>query len=437
MKGHFYKPHCKCVDAKGESKKKKKCNCGASWSYILDVGIDPVTGKRKQKKKGGFSTKTEAQDAAALVYAELTQGTYVEEKETTFEEFVKIWEGIYQGNGKTKISTHRVRKHEVGRLKPYFNKLKMKNITRDMYQDALNDLKENGKKEGVGYAENTLDGIHRTGRMIFKKAVELGVIRNDPTQYAYVPKIQATVDELENQKEEIKYLEKEELALFLKTAQDKGLDGDYESFLTLAYTGMRIGEFVVLRTTDIDFVNSRISITKTYYNPTNNMAKYKLLTPKTKSSARTIDVDPMVTKALENYYSKLESVKSKYGEGYYDKGYIMPNVKKHPGYPRTIKQFQLRMNRILSLAGLSTDLTPHSLRHTHVSLLAEAGVELHEIMDRLGHKDDDTTEQIYLHVTKEKKKEASHKFAELMRGLQNQTDVTQLLPSEESEEEKP
>ncbi|MEC4567116.1 tyrosine-type recombinase/integrase [Paenibacillus sp. CMAA1739] len=404
---------------------------------MLDVGTDPATGKRKQKKKGGFKSKTEAQEAAALLYAELTQGTYVEEKDITFEEFVKTWEGIYQGNGKTKISTHRVRKHEVGRLMPYFKKLKMKSITRDQYQQALNNLKDNGKKEGVGYADNTLDGIHSTGRAIFKKAVELGIIRNDPTQYAYVPKTQKTIDELEKQEEEVKYLEKEELALFLKTAQEHGLDGDYEAFLTLAYTGMRIGEFTSLRKSDINFQEHTISITKTYYNPSNNMVKYKLLPPKTKTSARTIDVDPIVTDALNNYLTELEAFKAQHSDRYYDKGYIMPNKRKHPGYPRTIKQYELRMERLLVLAGLNTELTPHSLRHTHVSLLAETGTELHEIMDRLGHKDDDTTQQIYLHVTKYKKKEASRKFAELMRGLQKQTDVTQLLPSEGSEEEKP
>lgn len=417
MKGHIYKPHCKCVDARGESKKTKKCNCGASWSYILDVGIDPATGRRKQKKKGGFQTKTEAQDAAALLYAELTQGTYVEEKDITFEEFVKTWKEIYTKSGKTKISTHRVREHEIGRLKPYFQKLKMKNITREQYQSALNDLKLNGKKPGVGFSDNTLDGVHSTGRMIFKKAVELGVIRNDPTQYAYVPKVQKTIDELENHEEKVKYLEKEELALFLKTAQEQGLDGDYETFLTLAYTGMRIGEFTVLRESDWDFSEHTINITKTYYNPTNSTVKYKLLPPKTASSARTIDVDQSVTVAMQQYLPNTDRLKEIYGDRYYDKGYIMPNIERFPGYPRTVKQYQLRMTRLLKLAGLNTDLTPHSLRHTHVSLLAEAGAELHEIMDRLGHKDDDTTEQIYLHVTKHKKKEASHKFAELMRGL--------------------
>ena len=48
---HFYKPRCKC--------KGKKCSCGASWAFIEDIGIDPKTGKRKQKKKSGFRTKKE------------------------------------------------------------------------------------------------------------------------------------------------------------------------------------------------------------------------------------------------------------------------------------------------------------------------------------------------------------------------------------------
>jgi integrase len=64
-----------------------------------------------------------------------------------------------------------------------------------------------------------------------------------------------------------------------------------------------------------------------------------------------------------------------------------------------------------------TNLTPHSLRHTHTSLLAEAGTSLEQIMERLGHTDDKTTKQVYLHMTKTMKKEASHKFAKLMENL--------------------
>ncbi|MEK3765346.1 tyrosine-type recombinase/integrase [Solibacillus sp. FSL K6-4121] len=72
------------------------------------------------------------------------------------------------------------------------------------------------------------------------------------------------------------------------------------------------------------------------------------------------------------------------------------------------------MARLLKLCHLSTDFMP-SLRHSHTSLLAVARVSLEQIMERLGHIDDQTTKNIYLHITKEMKKEASHKFAQPMR----------------------
>ncbi|MGE7920444.1 tyrosine-type recombinase/integrase [Viridibacillus sp. NPDC093762] len=86
-------------------------------------------------------------------------------------------------------------------------------------------------------------------------------------------------------------------------------------------------------------------------------------------------------------------------------------------YPLVIKMVQLRMVRLLAIAKLNPDLTPSSLRQTHTSFLAEAGVALEQIMDSLGHSDDPITKNVYLHVTKEMKKEASQKFNELMRSL--------------------
>jgi|SRR5690554_6477039 len=102
---------------------------------------------------------------------------------------------------------------------------------------------------------------------------------------------------------------------------------------------------------------------------------------------------------------------------YYDKDFVFAKMERNPGYPEMLKTIKNRMTRLLKLAGLNEELTPHSLRHTHTSLLAEAGVNLETIMERLGHKDDETTRHVYLHVTKSQKKEASQKFAELMRSL--------------------
>ena len=405
MEGHFYKPNCKCP------KDAKKCTCGATWSYIIDIGVDPKTGKRKQKKKGGFKTKKDVTLAAAIVIQELDQGTFIKESNITFEDFTVEWLALYQGTGRVKISTIRIRKHEIGRLKPFFSLNKIKTITRKMYQGALNDL----VRQGLSYG--TLTGIHCTGRMIFKKAVELGYIKADPTQYAVIPRTQKTVEELEAEEEIPKYLEKEELSLFLKMARDKSLEMDDVTFITLAYTGMRVGELCALKWKDVDFEKHTISITKTCYNPTNNIRKYELLPPKTKTSRRVIDVDTVVLAELEIHRVWQNIVRMEHRDTYHDKDFIFAKMKKNYGYPELVIIIEWRMARLLRLAKLNAELTPHSLRHTHTSLLAEAKVGLEEIMERLGHADDKITRRIYLHVTKAMKKEASQKFGELMRTL--------------------
>ncbi|MDQ0216765.1 integrase [Oikeobacillus pervagus] len=108
---------------------------------------------------------------------------------------------------------------------------------------------------------------------------------------------------------------------------------------------------------------------------------------------------------------------TRFGRSYNDNGFVFTNLNRHPGYPVLIKFIENRMARILSKVGLNLVLPPHSLRHTHTSLLAEAGVGLEEIMDRLGHHDDEVTRKVYLHVTNNMKKEASDKFGQLMRGI--------------------
>lgn len=402
---YFYKPRCKCKD-------KKKCKCGASWAYILEAGIDPKTGIRRQDKKSGFRTRKLAKDAATIRNNELIQGSYVKETSITFEGFAHEWLSIYEAMGKVKESTVRIRHHEIKRLLDYFSKLKLKDITRRQYQNALNDLKKRG------YAQNTIEGAHRTGRMIFKKAVEMEVLKKDPTEYTYVPKQQKTIEELEMNGGLPNYLEKNELQHFLSVAKKWGLDQDYTIFLLLSYTGMRGGELCSLKWSDINMKEQTISITKTYYNPTNNRKAYKLLTPKTPTSVRLIDIDDTVINELMRHKSFQNEIKMKRRDIYYDHDFIFTSIDdKLSGYPIYLKRVKNRMTRLLKLAELNSELTPHSLRHTHTSLLAEVGVSLPQIMERLGHKDESTTKNVYLHVTKEMKKEASQKFKELMENL--------------------
>lgn len=382
MKGHFYRRGCTC--------KKKNCSCGSKWAFVVDIGIDPETGKRKQKSKSGFPSKKEAEVAAAALIHELEQGIYIEESCQTFCDFANEWLPIYSEAKDVKPGTIRVRLHEIGKLLPYFGQLKLKDSTRE--------------------------GIHRTGRMIFRKALEFELIKKDPTEFAYLKKDKKTIEQLEEE-ELPKYLEKEELALFLKTAKEHGLEHDYLVYLILSYTGIRVGELVALKWKDVDFVNQTISITKTYYNPSYNALNYQLVTPKTRKSRRKIIVDEDVIAALKEHKKVQDEVIERLGNAYYNHDFIFAKTQRHYGYPIVLKNVRDRMKRLLRLAGLNGDLTPHSLSHTHTSLLAEARVSLEQIMDRLGHTDDQITKNVYLHVTQEMKKEASQKFGELMRSL--------------------
>ncbi|XYJ23039.1 tyrosine-type recombinase/integrase [Bacillus velezensis] len=58
------------------------------------------------------------------------------------------------------------------------------------------------------------------------------------------------------------------------------------------------------------------------------------------------------------------------------------------------------MERILEKTSIKKHATPHIFRHTYISMLAEAKVDLPTVMERVGHDDMKTTMKIYTHVTK-------------------------------------
>lgn len=387
---------CKCP------KDAKRCTCGAKWSFTVNVGIDPVTGKRKQYTKSGFDTRRDAERAAAMAEAEVAAGTFIKETDSTFEEYANLWLQAYRMSG-AKKSSIRQREFQVKVLLRKFGKMKLPAITRKRYREAILDLSNQ-------MARNTLLGVHGTARSIFRMALEDGDLKNDPTEFVKVPAPKEEDDEMELPK----YFEKEELAEFLRLAMYRGLPGDYQFFFLLAYTGMRIGEACALKWGDVNKEAGTISINGTLYNPTDRSYDYEIAPPKTKRSRRTIIVDQKVFDALDEWKKVQNRIRMMYRNQYHDEGFVFGRIDDAYGYPPKRRTMELRMGRLVQWMKLSWKPTPHTLRHTHTSLLAEAGASLEAIMERLGHKDDRTTRLIYLHVTKKMKRDAADKFSELM-----------------------
>ena len=399
---------CKC-DPK--PKGKVKCKCGAKYSFTVDIGIDPATGKRRQKTVSGFTTKKEAEDAARIVEYEFAQGSYVHEKDINFKDFSAEWLKMYAASGRIKESSVDVRRTCINRMMDYFAFIPLRDMTRKIYQDMLFDL------HSQGYSKETIIATHATGKLIFNKAVELEIIKNSPTKYSIVPVKRKTVEELESGDGLPNFMERDQLKKFLGSLKTRITIQEYTQLFVLAYTGMRIGELCVLKWSDIDFEAGTISITKTLYNINNNTLKFKLQTPKTVGSRITITITHKVMRELKKLRADQRKFKMKNMKEYVEHDFVFVNRKKHPGYPEIQRMLGDKMPRFLKMSGIDLKLTPHSLRHTHVSLLAEAKVSLEAIMERLGHLDDKVTRIIYMHITKSTKQDAARKFDELMDGL--------------------
>lgn len=385
---------------------------GYKWICTLEGPPDPVTGKRKQIPRRG-DTKKEALARAQKVLDDLQEHGIDEKKvrKMTFEEVAEDWLKTYSKR-RIKGRTIRQRGVQIKVLNRYLAKKGISQITHREYQNIFNHL------DDEEYEKNTMVGIHNTGNMIFKYAVLNKLRMDNPAIGTIIPEKTLSVEEIENTVIGEKYLNRKELSEFLKAAIDHGKPQDKEIFYLLAFSGMRSGELCSLNeNTDIDFDRNSIRITKTM--DSDNMRKYLLTPPKTAGSIRTVSVDPMVMEMLQKHIDRMKVLKKEQKlmfPDYHDKGFLFRN---NDGYPFNAQAIRDRMYAVLKFTEIQKKATPHIFRHTHVSMLAEAGVDLKTIMDRVGHDNEKTTLQIYTHVTEKMRQDADQKiqkhFADILR----------------------
>ena len=164
-------------------------------------------------------------------------------------------------------------------------------------------------------------------------------------------------------------------------------------FEFISLTGLRIGELLALRYSDYDKENATININGTIQYDYKNSSEIKRGTPKNIYSVRNVSLSDRAVSILDSIMLENKR-RSLWFEGYIDHGYIFTSSR---GNPYDI-QFLNRRLKAVQIEG--KHLTTHIFRHTHISMLAELGVPLKSIMQRVGHNDPNTTLSIYTHVTK-------------------------------------
>ncbi|MGN7183726.1 tyrosine-type recombinase/integrase [Cytobacillus kochii] len=357
---------------------------------LSDTLKDPVSGKRRQVSARGKSKK-EAKEKLEKKLKEIEEFGLLtgSTSKISFAELASNWLDSNKKN--IKISAHRSQVYHVKRFGKYIANIEVQKITRAMYQRVIDQMQKDG------YSRNTIVNAHACAKKIFLYAIINNIIKESPADFAVMPKQLMTVEEIEQNEVESKYLEHNELKEFLKSVEDQGLMNDLEIFYILAFTGMRIGEVCALKESDINIFSKEISITKTIYNVDGKMNEYELLTPKTKKSIRTVSIDQKIVDILIKHMKRQKERKIAMRDEWHDAKFLFT---RDNGYPLSPRFVHYRLKRYEKWLTFSKKLNPHIFRHTHTSMLAEAGADLPAIMKRLGHADGKITTQIYTHVTK-------------------------------------
>ncbi len=267
-----------------------------------------------------------------------------------------------------------------------------------------------------GLKANTVDGVHTLLHPIFQMAIRDGIIRVNPTE-GVMGEIKKSKDWNPRKRKALTIPQQTALVKFLDNSPE--YNGWYPIIITLLGTGMRIGECLGLRWTDVNFDDNYITVDHnlTYRLDLEGKMTYQIQTPKTEAGVRTIPLLPDVKEALVMEYEIQKCIGFCQQEISGHKGFIFStsncNVYTPESVNRGIKRITEAYNAEETALAKKEKRDPillpnfscHILRHTFCTRLCETETNIKVIQSIMGHRDISTTMNIYADCTIEKKQE--------------------------------
>jgi integrase len=377
-------------------KVKAKNKKGYTWSFTIDLGRDPETGKRKQITRRGFESKKDAENAAAQLLLEIEKGEYIQPKQITLKEFMIDWlENVAKQN--VKPSTFAGYKGVVcKRIIPKFGHMKLEQIKPVMitkyYRSLINE----------GLSEEYVEYIHSILKKAFDTAVKWEYVKSN---------IIHKVDKPKRKRKQVNTWSIEECNRFLEYAKKDSKPHFYILYLLAIYTGMRRGEILGLKWTDVNFEQKKISVSRTlYYTKENGIFEQST---KNEGSVRVISISDFVINELKKHRIWQMERKLQFGIPYSEDGYITANSKGEPLNPNYVYNHFAKM---IEKAGVRK-IRFHDLRHTHATIMLQLGEHPKVVSERLGHSSIEMTMNTYSHVTPDMQQESSDRFERALKKL--------------------
>ena len=269
----------------------------------------------------------------------------------------------------------------------------------------------------------TLDTVHCLLHPTFQLAVRDEIIRNNPTDG-----VMKEISRESGKNRGIRHaLTVEQQRAFMEYIANHPIYYHWwPMFTVLLGTGCRIGEALGLRWQDLDYDKRTISINHSlsyYQKPESNKSVLRISKPKTEAGIRTIPMLDIVKDAFEMLYE--EQLENGFNESEIDgmSGFIFCNrfgmVPNPQTVNHTIKRIAnsynadevVRAKRERRDPIILPNFSCHHLRHTFCTRLCENETSLKVIQSIMGHRNIETTMDIYAEATEEKKQESFENLA--------------------------
>jgi integrase len=355
------------------------------------------TEERRRQTRAGFSTRKECLAEMNKLLVSVEERSYQAPSKATLREYlVKEWLPAIKAT--IRPSTYySYTQHVECHICPHIGSVKLQQLSGSQVNRLYATLAESGGKNGKPLSPRTIHHVHSCLHKACKDAVRWGLISRNPREAAEPPKTNGSGKEM-------KTWSAEQLGAFLMSVRDDRL---YPLWHLVAMTGMRRGEALGLRWSDVDLENGRLSVRRALI-PTNR--DVVVSEPKTAKGRRVIALDPATVEVLKSQAARQLAEQREWGEAWSETGHVFTKENGEALDPETIT----RWFRIAVKKAMLPHVRLHDLRHTHATLALQAGIHPKVVSERLGHATVSITLDTYSHAIPAMQEEAAERIAGLV-----------------------
>jgi integrase len=372
---------------------------GSTYTYVIDIGPDPLTGKRRQRTKGGFRTRKECLQALNDVIAAARAGTFVEPAKRTVESFlVEEWLPAVKPPRVRESTWLSYQLNIQNHIVPNLGRMNLQGLTPGQLTAFYRHLLTSGRRDGKGgLAPKTVKNIHATLHPALAVAMRWGYVVRNVADAVDLPKVITP---------EMQVWSPEQLRAFLKHVRADRL---FAAWLLFATTGMRRGEVAGLRWNDVNLRAGQVKVVKPRV-----AVRYKVHVsePKTLKGKRWLALDPATVAALREHRARQAEERLMVGPGWVDSGLVFTWPDGRELHPERFTRWFQQHAHDASLPKIRL----HDVRHSYATAALAAGVPAKVVSERLGHANIAITMDTYSHVLPGMDERAASAVARLILG---------------------